>query len=207
MGSRVAPRCGASRGVRARASWLGAATVASMSIGLAAVACDRLGIVQDPLRHDAIAALGPEDQAVKVGPRHRAGQPCGVCHSVDGNADSFTFAGTVYRDPGARMPIADIRVTFVDTAGKTFETKTNCVGNFYVKPSEFTPSGAAWVSVQLTDVPYTMESPIHREVSCTACHEDPAGPTSAGHVFLTDDDNTLDSISSRACGPDDEVSR
>jgi hypothetical protein len=32
-----------------------------------------------------------------------------------------------------------------------------------------------------------MESPIYRDGSCAACHTDPLGPASAGHIFLLAD--------------------
>jgi hypothetical protein len=172
-----------------------------------AAGCDQLGIVQDPLQRAEVEALGPEDPNVPIGPRHRAGQPCAVCHSPEGGAGVFTFAGTVYRDPVAQLPVADVNVTFVDKAGTTFTTKTNCVGNFYVRPNDVTLATPTWVSVQLTDFPYEMASPIHREASCAKCHTDPAGPASAGHVFLTDDETTYATIPMRACGPEDEVAR
>jgi len=163
-------------------------------------------IVLDPARRNAIAALGPEDPAVPVGPRHRAGQPCGTCHGEGGSADPFLYAGTVYRDPRSVVAMPDVEVAFIDEGGRRFVTKTNCAGNFYVKPGELPGTGPVWVSVRTTDLPYTMESPIHRESSCTACHRDPAGPASAGHVFLTDEAPS-GGPALRGCGPADEEAR
>jgi len=163
-------------------------------------------IVLDPSRRNAIAALGPEEPAVPVGARHRAGQPCGVCHVEGGTAPPFRYAGTVYRDSASVEAMPDVEVDFIDEAGRRFVTQTNCAGNFYVKPAELPGTGPVWVSVRATDLPYTMESPIHREISCTTCHRDPAGPASAGHVFLSED-VASGSPPLRGCGPADEEAR
>lgn len=169
--------------------------------------CDQVGITLDPVHRSAVEALGPEAPNVPEGPLHRPGQPCGVCHRENDEAPRFVFAGTIYRDPGSQVPVADVQVRFVDSEGTTFTTTTNCVGNFYVKPSELTPRSPTWVTVQITDLPYEMASPIHREVSCASCHFDPVSPVSAGHIFVTDDETALDAIPLRPCGPDDGVAR
>jgi hypothetical protein len=169
--------------------------------------CDAPDFLQDPLERAKVAALGPEDPAIPVGPLHRAGQPCAVCHRVDGLASPHTASGTVYRDPLDRIAVADVAVTLRDASGRTFTTKTNCAGSFYVKDTEFGPTSPFWVSIQLGEFPWEMSSPIHREASCAACHLDPAGPTSAGHVFLTNDDTMFATIPLRPCTAQDGVSR
>ena len=88
------------------------------------------------------AALGPEAPNVPKGPLHRAGQPCAVCHRDGGEDPTFVFAGTVYRDPVEKIAVADAKVVLTDAAGHTFMTTTNCVGNFYVKTSEFSADAA-----------------------------------------------------------------
>ena len=170
-------------------------------------ACGQPAFLEDPLHKAEVAALGPENPAVKVGPLHRPGQACAVCHRADGLADPYLAAGTIYRDPMTTVGVGDADVVLVDLVGNTFKTKTNCVGNFYVKTSEFHPVLPFWVSVQLGEFPYKMASPIHREASCSACHSDPAAPDAAGHVFVTDDMAAINSIPLRACGPADEVAR
>ena len=166
-----------------------------------------LGCGWDPLLDAQIAALGSEAPNVPRGPLHRPGQPCAACHRPDGHAPAFTVAGTIYRDPVALIAVADIPVALIDAAGKTFTTHTNCVGNFYVRPNEFSPTPPMWVSVQSGPVPFKMESPIHREASCAACHFDPGGRDTAGHIFVADDPTTFDSVPLRACGPADGVKR
>jgi hypothetical protein len=169
--------------------------------------CGEPQFLQDPLERSEIAALGPESPTVPAGPLHRPGQPCAVCHRDGGTATAYSAAGTVFRDPLSTVPVADVAVVFTDSAGQRFSTKTNCVGNFYLRPSELTPVFPMWVFVQFGPFPWTMDSPIHREASCAACHFDPAGPASAGHVFLTDDVTSLISDPVRACTPEDGTSR
>jgi hypothetical protein len=138
---------------------------------------------------------------------HRPGQPCAVCHSADGTSEPYVFAGTVYRDPEATVPVADVAILLVDSKRNTFTAKTNCVGNFYVKPSEFSPTSPTWVSVQSTGFPFEMSSPMHREASCEKCHFDPAGPASAGHIYVANDKSMYAGIPTRPCGPQDGVTR
>jgi hypothetical protein len=171
------------------------------------VSCGAADFLRDPLVTQEIAKLGPEDPNVPRGPLHRPGQPCGACHSPEGIATSFTVAGTVYRDPKTKVPVADVVVLLIDAEGTKFTVNTNCVGNFYVKPNEFSMRPPMWTSVQLGDVPFKMESPFHREVSCAVCHFDPEGSDTAGHLFVADDPTTFASIPLRPCGPSDGVKR
>lgn len=141
----------------------------------------------DPVLDQAIEALGPEAPGVPKGPLHRPGQPCVLCHSDAGNAPPFLLAGTVYVDAQSLIPIDDVRVDFIDSFGETFSTTTNCAGSFIVRPQEYSPASPIWVSMQREEVLREMETPIYRDGSCAGCHDDPAGPASAGHVYLIDD--------------------
>jgi hypothetical protein len=161
----------------------------------------------DPVQDAERAGLGPEAPNVPQGPLHRPGQPCAVCHYEGGEDPTFAFAGTVYRDPVEKIAVADAMVVLTDAAGHTFMTTTNCVGNFYVKTGEFQATPPVWASVQRIEFPWKMESPIHREASCAKCHYDPAGPASAGHLFVTDDETTFASIPSRECTAADGTTR
>jgi hypothetical protein len=169
--------------------------------------CGQSQLLGDRLGQAEIAALGPEDPMVPAGPRHRPGQPCAVCHNADGTATAYVAAGTIYRDPAAVIAVADVQVSLIDTKGNTFATTTNCVGNFYVKASEFRPVPPFWTSVQLGEFPFRMASPIHREASCVNCHFDPAGGASAGHIFVADDEATYATLPARACAPADGEAR
>ena len=141
----------------------------------------------DPITERAIAALGPEVAGIPPGPLHRPNQPCVLCHATGGTAAAFAVGGTVYRDPEGRAPLAGVTVVLADRAGGRQQAITNCAGNFFIRSDEWRLRSPVWTTLvggsQLID----MESPIYREGSCAACHGDPAGPASAGHVFLTDD--------------------
>jgi hypothetical protein len=158
----------------------------------------------DP-EHDAkVAALGPEDPRVRRGPLHRPGQPCGLCHGEGGEERPFSAAGTIYRDNVSTVPLVDAEILLVDAAANRFAARTNCVGNFYIEADAFEPVLPFWVTVRLGTNESPMESPIHRERSCAACHSDPASPRSAGHVYLTADDLVAPTIATRACRPDED---
>jgi hypothetical protein len=157
----------------------------------------------DPQHDLAVAALGPEDPKIPVGPLHRAGQPCILCHDLDEDATPFNIAGTVFRDNVSPTPLTDAAILFVDSAGNTFTAHSNCVGNFYVGVSEFEPAWPFWVTVSQGANESDMGSPVHRERSCAACHFNPAGPRTAGQVFMTSDSFVLPMIPVRACRPDE----
>ncbi|MEO6601888.1 MAG: hypothetical protein ABIQ16_18565 [Polyangiaceae bacterium] len=142
----------------------------------------------DPVRDRAREALGPEQPGVSPGPLHRPGQPCLVCHSDQGGEEPFLSAGTVFISRDSRMPIENVKVNFLDSAAHRYTAVTNCAGNFIVRPGDFAVDTPYWVSMQRDDVYREMDTAIYREGSCSACHSDPIGPASAGHVFLIDDE-------------------
>lgn len=141
----------------------------------------------DPARDRAIEALGPEAPGVKEGPLHRPGQPCLLCHDDAGNAPPFSVAGTVYIEADSLRPIEDVTVSLIDALGGTFSATTNCAGNFFVRPREYSLEGPIWINMQREQVFREMDTPVYRDGSCAGCHGDPIGPASAGHVFLIDD--------------------
>jgi hypothetical protein len=157
----------------------------------------------DPQHQLAIEALGPENPQVPVGPLHRPGQSCMLCHDVGEDATPFNIAGTVYRDNVSTAPLIDAEVLLVDAAANRFTAHTNCVGNFYVGVADFEPAWPFWVTVRQGANDSVMGSPVHRERSCAACHFEPAGPRTAGHVYLTSDDLIVPMIPVRACRPDE----
>jgi hypothetical protein len=156
---------------------------ASAMIGLIALGAG----CADPALQADIAALGAEAPDVPIGPLHRPGQPCVLCHQEGGNASPFLVGGTVYYGEDDAQPVGNVEVVLVDLAGATRRTTTNCAGNFFVRTSEWKPTPPIWASLVAGDHEIHMESPIYREGSCATCHYRPAGPQSAGHVFLTDD--------------------
>jgi hypothetical protein len=137
----------------------------------------------DPVRTQAIAALGPEAENVSRGPLHRPGQPCLVCHD-SGEASMFTVAGTVYARAATPAPLNGVTVQLIDSLGHQFNATSNCAGNFFVRPSEFVVSYPLWVTMAVGTESIDMESPVYRDGSCASCHTDPKGPASAGHVYL-----------------------
>jgi len=158
------------------------ATLAALALAMMNLGCS------DPVREANIAALGPEEPAVRAGPLHRPGQPCVVCHSKETLGESvFSIAGTVYRTKGAPDPMNMVNVTVVDAAGRSHKARTNCAGNFWIRSEEFVPQTPYWVTLQLGEHSIDMETPVFREGSCAVCHLEPAGPSSAGAVYLTDD--------------------
>jgi hypothetical protein len=157
----------------------------------------------DPQHEAAVAALGPEDPKIPVGPLHRAGQPCMLCHDLGEDATAFNLAGTVYRDNVSATPLTDAEVLVVDAAANHFTAHTNCFGNFYVGATGFEPVWPFWVTIRQGANDSAMGSPVHRERSCAACHFNPAGPRTAGQVYLTSDDFVVPMIPVRACRPDE----
>jgi hypothetical protein len=153
----------------------------SVSFVLASISCG------DPVRDDAIAALGPEAPNVPRGPLHRPGQPCLLCHQDGGRAQPFSLAGTVYVDAHTQVPDGGVLVIVLDSNRQTFTGTTNCVGTFFVRPNEFSPAYPIWISLVAGSVRRDMDSASYREGACAACHVDPAGPASTGHVYLIDD--------------------
>jgi len=94
-----------------------------------------------------------------------------------------------------------VEVWLRDTRGRMFQAHTNCAGNFYVRPSQFLPAFPLWVTLRFGRETIDMESPMHADGSCGTCHGDPRAPTSAGHVYLTDDPTNLPKLAAAtACG-------
>jgi hypothetical protein len=143
----------------------------------------------DPVRDQAIAALGDEAPGVEPGPLHRPGQPCLACHGDTHEAPVFSVAGTVYARAQGRVPVAKATVELVDSDAHHFNATTNCAGNFFIRPDEFQPHYPLWVTVAVGSQTLDMESPMFREGSCAVCHSDPKGPASAGHAYFLLDEN------------------
>lgn len=141
----------------------------------------------DPAVDDVIERLGPEARGVPQGPEHRPGQPCATCHRDGGEGPVFTLAGTVYRDSTQALPLERAIVELVDAEGVRRDFITNCAGNFYIETDDWQPAFPVWVQVRFRDKSIAMLTPIQRERSCASCHFDPAGPGSAGHVYVSDE--------------------
>jgi hypothetical protein len=145
----------------------------------------------DPVHDEAVAALGPEAPGVPHGPYHRPGQPCLVCHGGEGPASyTMSFGGTLRAYQSAALPATGATVRVVDASASTFETAANCVGNFWIRASDFSPSFpvSAAVTVSFANTPDTrsrvMLTQMHRDGSCNSCHAGLAGPASAGQLWV-----------------------
>ena len=174
--------------------WKWTALGLALCVLLAAASC------QDPTVESAIAALGPEDRGVSPGPLHRPGQPCVLCHGDGGTARTFVVAGTIYRDKGRPTVAPGAKVLFLDADGHGFTAEANCAGNFYVEPRQWAPRFPLWVTLAAGNYTIDMESRIFRDGSCASCHFEPAGPASAGAVFLTDDPLAQITLPAVPCG-------
>lgn len=154
-------------------------------VGIAAVAAiSALSCNLDPVHSASVDSLGPE-KAELYPPEsqyHRPGEPCALCHSKKGPADSeFVLAGTIFWGPddyNARVDNAYVRI--VDAAGAKRCWVTNCNGNFYAKKEDFSAiTFPLLVSVERTVKPGQDESTlvirrmtghVGREASCATCH-------------------------------------
>lgn len=174
----------------------------------------------DPVRSNAIDALGDEAPGVKPGPLHRPGQPCVLCHDGNGPGNIvLAFGGTVYQNQsGPRIPMVGAIVHFRDSVGRNYWTATNCAGNFFVVDGDYTPSWPVFVKIEYTvsvpvpnpqGMPLTqtvpvvamMTSPIYetegstvaglRDRSCANCHSDPGSQSSVGHIYLAPEGATI----------------
>lgn len=156
--------------------------VAGCSLLLMLTACD-------PVRDNAIAALGGETPGVHPGPRHRPGQPCLLCHGgAPGDPKQFSVAGTLFMQPTGTRPARGAAVELKAADGSRFEAVTNDAGNFYITPSQFSPKYPLETSVTFQGQRVVMLTNIGRDGSCGGCHIPKVGPDSPGHVYVRLDD-------------------
>jgi len=128
----------------------------------------------DPVPDAQIAALGDEDPGVPVGPEHRPGQPCVLCHTARGPASNSPFAigGTVYETNAAGSPGAEnVRVVFVDSVGAERVATTNAAGNFYITQAAWSDLAYPFkVAIKRGADEQRMTTTVNREGSCNYCH-------------------------------------
>jgi hypothetical protein len=143
---------------------------------------------EDPVHSGQVDALGPESGS--TGPTHRPGQPCLACHGGSGPASNpFAFGGTIYKeDKSEGFEGVDVQLT--DAKNVVKHVLTNSAGNFYIRHEAWEPSYPVHVQISFKDVAAQMGSHVGREGSCAACHFEPKGPSSAGHVVLSDPDTS-----------------
>ena len=139
----------------------------------------------NPVNDALVASLGPETPGVPKGPLHRPGQPCLACH--DGNLrdpPAFSVAGTVFINASDLQPAVDAGITVTDSVDASYTAMTNAAGNFYVLPSQYTPTYPMKVVVAWNGTTVSMTADVGRDGACAMCHTDPTGPSSPGHVYI-----------------------
>jgi hypothetical protein len=147
----------------------------------------------DPVHDSQVSSLGPEDPNIPQGEFHRAGQPCTWCHGPEGPAKTqFSIAGTIFWQGGTGAYINNViganvaNVSVVDALGTVTTIQTNCVGNFYVANSAYSPAFPLLVRVFGPDGSIqNMATQISRAGSCAECHFDPPNYNTPGHIYLT----------------------
>jgi hypothetical protein len=140
--------------------------IAVAAIALSGVSCN------DPVLDDDVKAQGKETSGVPQGEFHRAGQRCTVCHQDTGPASSspFALAGTVFAQPARLVGVGGAEIRLTDSNGTKFTTKTNCVGNFSIKATDWQPEFPILVEVYKAGSSRTMQSAIGRQTDCAFCH-------------------------------------
>ena len=129
----------------------------------------------DPVHQAEVDALGAEASNIPAGQYHRAGQPCAVCHGSEGPAkNQFSIAGTIFFGPGTTSSLVgagNVTVSLLDDAQSKFQVTTNCVGNFWVNPSDWNPQFPVLVAIAAGGTTQTMLSHLGRDASCGQCHQ------------------------------------
>lgn len=132
--------------------------------------------------------------------KHRPGQNCLICHSVDYSPgdDIFAVAGTVYDRPDDVKGLEGAEVIMLDSDGREFSVLTNSVGNFMVEAGGdgggrevsgklkllFDPTFPLWVRVQHNGQEREMKSPIWQAGGCAHCHKKSPDVDAEVRVFL-----------------------
>lgn len=157
---------------------------AAVALG-AALALAGFASCIDPIHQRNVEDLGGEQDGIRPGPRHRAGQPCLVCHGGQGPGEpDFSFGGTVYETEGATTPAPNVVVRITDAKGREVTRTTNDVGNFYVRREELDPAFPAKVKLERGKDTAEMGSVIGGTGSCADCHVGAGGPSKVPRVYL-----------------------
>ncbi len=160
----------------------------------------------DPVHDGAVKALGDEDPNIPPGPYHRQGQPCNVCHDVQGPADSkFALSGTIFWGPTNNIGVDQGFVRIVDANGAKKCFVTNCKGNFFVRPEQVPKlTFPILVSVEKPPAYRAMTGRIGRERACSNCHKNPRFFDSPGQVRMVNSEAEVPAdakAAAKACPP------
>lgn len=188
--------------VRARA-----AIRASVVVGWVLASASVIPACTDPVLEATVEEQGNETEGVPKGEFHRAGQRCTACHQEHGKASTpFALAGTIFAQPKRQVGVADVQVALTDSDGTKFTTKTNCVGNFFVKPLDWEPKFPILVEISKGQARRSMRSVIGRATDCAECHSGevpPSDPFSqVGHIYLFSGDEPGSSNGAENCPVD-----
>ena len=203
--------------------WLSRIALATSMLGMAGLgsSCNL-----NPVHRAGVNNLGPErdDLYPPESEFHRPGEPCALCHSKDGPADSeFVLAGTIFwwddandvqnRSYNDRVDQAYVRILDANKARRC--VVTNCNGNFFIRREEFDKiTFPLLVSVERTKEPgkndtesiaiRRMTGHIGREPSCAICHiqgiRDFASPDQI-RLFDSEDQFKAANVKIAACPP------
>ncbi len=166
----------------------GARRLCAVLCGLPFLATLAVSCSLDPVHRAGVKNLGTEQSNLypPESEYHRPGEPCALCHSAAGPANSdYVLAGTVFWGPDKyerRVDQAYVRIVGPEKTKKCFVT--NCNGNFYVTSEEYKNiKFPLLVSVERVNKPggkgaddeksikvRRMSSHIGRDASCATCH-------------------------------------
>ena len=201
-----APPSAQPRGLRAR---IGSALTAFGGVCMVASIGSSCNL--DPVHKAGVKNLGDEQSNLypPESEYHRPGEPCTLCHSEAGPADTvFAIGGTIFWGPDRydrRVDQAYVRVAGPDHTTRCFVT--NCNGNFYVTPDDYKNlKFPLLISVERVNNPggpgptdeksiriRRMSSHVGREGSCATCHilgiRDFGSP---GQIHLFDTESEVD---------------
>lgn len=150
---------------------------------------------QSPVQDDEIEAWGGEEPGVPPSEFHRPGQPCVLCHGeYQGDEPIISVGGTVFATPTKARPVGGVKVTLIDSDGQVASKTTNCIGNFFFTPDEFTPVFPLRAEIECpipgatTTKRFVMGTRIGRDGSCASCHNGPPAPDSPGWIYCSETD-------------------
>jgi len=99
----------------------------------------------------------------------RPGEACIACHAGDGEAPTFSFAGTVFTAADATQGAEGVTVTVEDDNGTTEAVTSNSAGNFFSQAALTPPFTITLTSPGGATVPMPIPA---GHGDCNLCHTD-----------------------------------
>jgi len=119
------------------------------------------------------------------------------------------MAGTIFASPARLVGVAGAQGRMVDAEGSKHIAKTNCVGNFFVKPDGadgWKPKFPVLVEIEKSNVRKRMNTVIGRESSCGGCHvgsvDTPNPYSQVPHIYLFGTDEPASPEGEKDCAVD-----